>query len=88
LLGNVFEMRFTENKNTRGFYKAKKRGFEFTISSSGNAYYVVAVGQKKDIRLNTLWIKLTFETFEKAEEFCEKFDWKQHPCIGDDVNVA
>ncbi len=81
-------MRFTEDREARGFYKGKKRGFEFTISSSGNAYYVVAICQEKDIRLNTLWIKLTFETFEKAEEFCENFDCKKYDCIGDDVNVA
>jgi hypothetical protein len=81
-------MKFTEDKKARGFYKRKKRGFEFTISPSGNAYYVVAVGQKKDIRLNTLWINLTFETLEQAEEFCENFDWKQYDCIGDDVKIA
>ena len=79
-------MRFTENKNARGFYTAKKHGFEFTISSHGNFYYVVAIGQKKDIRLNTLWIKKIFETFNDAKEFCENFDWTIYPCIGDDVN--
>ena len=86
-------MRFTEDKNARGFYNGKKGGFEFTISSTGKtfnddalAFYVVANSQKKDIRLNTLWIKLTFETFQKAEEFCENFDWKKYDCIGDDTN--
>ena len=79
-------MRFKENRRARGFYKAKNRGFEFTISSSGNRYYVVVIGVEKDIRLNTLWIKLTFETFEQAEEFCENFDWKNYPCVGDDVD--
>ncbi len=81
-------MKFRENNNSRGFYTGRKRGFEFTISSSGNDYYVLAIGQKKDITLNTLWINLTFQTFEKAVEFCENFEWKNYACIGDDVNGA
>ena len=81
-------MRFTDKKGN-GFYKGKKGGFEFTISTFNDvplALYVVASSQKKDIRLNTLWIKLTFETLEKAKEFCENFDWKKYDCIGEDAN--
>ena len=81
-------MKFKEDKNARGFYKAKKGGFQFTISSSKNGFYVVAIGQKKDIRLNTLWLGLEFTSFENAENFCTNFDWKQYACIGDDVNCA
>lgn len=81
-------MKFREDKNARGFYNAKKGGFLFTISSSKNGFYVVAIGQKKDIRLNTLWIGEEFNTFEYAEIFCENFDWKKYDCIGDDVNCA
>ena len=79
-------MRFTYKK---GIYKGKKGGFEFTISIFNDyplSFYVMADSQKKDIRLNTLWIKLTFETLEKAKEFCENFDWKKYDCIGEDAN--
>jgi len=78
-------MRWTENKNARGFYDGKKGGFEFTITCNGGRHYVVASHLKKDIRLNTLWIDTDFDTFEDAEIFCENFKWKQYVCIGDDV---
>lgn len=79
-------MRWTE-KNNDGFYKGKNKGFNFTISHARdyNAFYVVASHQKKDIRLNTLWIKKTFATFDLAEEFCKTFDYKKYKCLGDDV---
>jgi hypothetical protein len=79
-------MRWTE-KNGDGFYKGKNKGFNFTISRARdyNAFYVVASHQKKDIRLNTLWIKKTFATFDLAEEFCKTFDYKKYKCLGDDV---
>jgi len=43
VLGTVI-MTFREDGNARGFYKAKKGGFLFTISSSKNGflYYVEA----------------------------------------------
>ncbi len=81
-------MRFTEDKKAKGFYKGRNKGFNFTISHARNyrAFYVVARSLKKDIILNTLWINLKFETFLKAEEFCENFDWKKYDCIGNDAN--
>lgn len=79
-------MKFKEDKNARGFFKTKKNDFEFTISASyGTKFYVVARGIKKDIRLNTLWLKLEFEDFDKAVEFCENFDWTKYECLGNDA---
>lgn len=77
-------MKFYE-KNT-GFFEGKKNGFNFTIASAyEDDYYVVASHLKKDIRLNTLWIKKTFKTKEIAEKFCEKFDYTLYNCIGDNA---
>ena len=75
------------DKNNDGFYKAKGKGFNFTLSYSINhkAFYVVATHNKKDIRLNTLWINKTFKTFELGVKFCETFDYKKYKCIGGDV---
>ena len=70
-----------------GFFQGRTKGFKFTISIDQNKkdWYVTAVHQKKDIRLNTLWINEMFSTKELAKIFCEKFNYKQYNCIGDDV---
>ena len=76
-----------EEKNNSGFYKGKNKEFNFTISFSENygGLYVVASHQKKDIRLNTLWINKTFRSFDLAEQFCETFDYKKYKCLGKDI---
>jgi hypothetical protein len=81
---NVPTMTF-KDKHNDGFYKAKKGGFEFTVSSwETKEYYVVASHLKKDIRLNTLWKRLTFPEFDDAVSFCETFNHKEHRTIGED----
>lgn len=71
-------------KNNDGFFRGKNKGFEFTITYSNNynAFYVVVVHLKKDIRFNSLWSDITFETFDAAKTFCETFDYKKHKCVG------
>ena len=78
-------MIFRDKENT-GFYKGKGKGFSFTISysTSHSAFYVVASHIKKDIRYNTLWGYVGFETFDNAVIFCEEFDYKKHKCLGVD----
>ena len=78
-------MVFKDNRTSRGFYKAKKNGFEFTISSSLEKFYVVAIHLKKDIRYNSLWTNYVFDDFEKAVSFCESFNHKLYRCLGSDV---
>ena len=65
----------------------KKKSFNFTIALSEDheGYYVLATHQKKDIRLNTLWIKKTFSSFDLAEDFCNTFDYKKYKCLGKDI---
>jgi len=79
-------MRFRD-KNNDGFFIGKNKGFEFTITHSinQNAFYIVAVHIKKDIRFNSLWSDTTFKTFDEAKTFCETFDFKKHKFIGDDI---
>ena len=78
-------MEFKDYKED-GFYKAKDKGFIFTLSRSlkYGGFYVVAVHQTKDIVLNTLWIGEVFNTFELAVEFCESFIYTNYKCIGKD----
>ena len=75
------------DRQSNGFYKSKFKGYEFTISGSrGSSYfYVVAFHLKKDIRYNSLWENKEFETFEKAEDFCYNFNYKNHKCLGKDL---
>ena len=82
-------MIFKESKTSRGFYKSKKGGFAFTISHSydSNGFYVVASNITKDIRFNSLWSGLTFETFELAVDFCKTFNYEDHSCLGKDVKT-
>lgn len=75
------------DKNNDGFFRGKNKDFQFTIANSNNhnTFYVVAVHLKKDIRFNSLWNNITFETFDEAKIFCETFDYKKHKCMGDDI---
>jgi hypothetical protein len=80
-------MRWTKKHNSKFYnYKGRNKGFNFTIHAREySGYYVTVSHCKKDIRLNTLWAKQTFETFEDAEEFCKTFDHKKHRCLGSDL---
>lgn len=81
-----------KDKDSTGFWKAKHKGWEYTISlyRGSEQYYVVASHLKKDIRLNTLWMightECAFSTFEAAAGWCEKFDYRNYIkyCLGDD----
>ena len=75
------------DRKSNGFYKAKFKGYEFTISGSidSSYFYVVAIHLKKDIRYNSLWENKSFQTFEKAEDFCYDFNYKNHKCLGKDL---
>jgi hypothetical protein len=75
------------DRKSNGFYKAKFKGYEFTISGSidSSYFYVVAIHLKKDIRYNSLWKNKSFQTFEKAEDFCYDFNYKNHKCLGKDL---
>ena len=75
------------DRQSNGFYKAKIKGYEFTISGSrcSSYFYIVAIHLKKDIRYNSLWENKEFETFEKAEDFCYDFNYKNHKCLGKDL---
>lgn len=68
------------------FYVGRKNNFEFTYSTYGYKWYCVVEHTKKDIRFNTLWQNITFDTREDVEKWCETFDYKKYDCIGDDVN--
>jgi hypothetical protein len=78
-------MIFKDNRQSRGFFKAKKNGFEYVISATDNKFYVVASSLKKDIRFNSLWSNLRFNNFEDAVSFCKNFNYKSYRCLGSDV---
>lgn len=68
-------MKIREIKNTDIFrsikkYKGKKNGiiYEIIINES---IYILAHDIKKDLIYNTLWENKTFETLEKAVDWCE-----------------
>jgi hypothetical protein len=65
---------------------ARGKGFYFTCDVViGKGYYVLAIHTKKDIRFNSLWDSLTFETELEAQKFCETFDYSVNRCLGKDV---
>lgn len=66
------------------YYKASKNNFEFTVHDN-DKIFIVAFHKKKDIRFNSLWEKLTFNSLEDAFKFCEDFDYTKHSCLGKDV---
>lgn len=84
-------MRLTKKRqSTFIYFSGKSKGFLFSIkpratslSKDLQGFYVTASHQKKDIRFNSLWEQLYFDTVEKAKEFCENFDPKKHSVLGD-----
>ena len=79
------EMRMPWGSNK--WFNAVKGGFEFTYSTSNQngELFVMANHKTKDIRYNSLWESLTFETKEEVEVFCENFDYVEHSCLGKDL---
>lgn len=68
----------------KDYYKASKNNFEFNVYDD----FKISVStnhKKKDIRFNSLWEKLTFNSLEDAFKFCEDFDYTKHSCLGKDV---
>lgn len=68
-------MKIREMKNTDVFssvktYKGKKNGVIYKIIIS-KCIYILAHDIKKDLMYNTLWENKTFETLEKAVDWCE-----------------
>lgn len=70
------------------WYKGKKNGFEFEYAQKDNGWYCVISHTKKDIRFNSLWENLIFDTEQEIQEWCEMWDYKNHRCLGNDVYVA
>jgi len=69
-------------------YSGRKNGFTFRISKyEKGTFYVVATSVKTDIRYNSLWEGLSFETKDQAFEFCESFDYTKHQCLGNDKSL-
>ena len=62
-----------------------KNGFCFTIARTSANYYVSVIHKSKDIRYNSLWEHLEFQSEESAELFCEMFDYEKYKCLGRDV---
>jgi hypothetical protein len=81
-------MKFTYNtkKWSNTYCKAKSRGFIFEyIYYNTGPYFCIVTHSKKDIRFNSLWEGLTFETEDELREWCEKWDYKDHKCLGIDT---
>lgn len=63
----------------------EKDNFEFRYNQRNDGWYCVISHTNKDIRYNSLWEGLTFNTEEEVHEFCEGWNYKDHPCLGKDV---
>ena len=77
------------NKTAYGkSYNCRKANFKFEIALyPAGLYYIIAEHSKLDIRYNSLWQKITFESVDDAVEFIHTF-CKNPVCykvIGDDV---
>lgn len=68
------------------WYQGKKNGFKFNYAQKDNRWYCVISHTKKDIRFNSLWENLTFDTEEEIQKWCEMWDYKNHMCLGKDVD--
>ena len=84
-------MKFKEKKMGWGsrnkWFVGYKNGFElmYTTTNQNGQLYVMASHKTKDIRYNSLWESMTFETKEEVELFCENFDYVEHSCLGKDL---
>lgn len=81
-------MKFKEDRRSPGIFRCKSKGYNFTISKSydTNNFYIVAISIKNDIRYNSLWEDKEFNEFDDAILFCETFNYKNHKCLGCDVD--
>ena len=79
----VFKER-REKYSTTTYHVGRKGGFSCEISWGYNGWYVLVLHTKKDITFNTLWVDMEFESLEKAQAWCEKFNYKDHECLGKD----
>lgn len=67
-------MKFTKKterwSNPRWY--GRKNKIQFEIAGVDGKYYVVLNGEN-DLRYNTLWNDITFDTLESAIEYCENY---------------
>lgn len=59
--------------------------FEYTKGKK-REFYVVVTHVEKDIRFNSLWQSIEFDTQEEVQSWCEAFKPENFECIGKDVN--
>jgi len=69
------------------WYHGTKNGFIFRYTNN-NGYYVCVSHKTKDIRFNSLWDKIIFNTTKECEDWCETFDYTKHHCIGEDAKLC
>ncbi len=84
-------MRFIKKQTARFSnivkYQGIKKGFIFSINIGESQIYISVNHKLKDIRFNSLWQSITFETKEKAIEWCENFKPENFNCLGDDFKI-
>jgi uncharacterized protein YxeA len=73
--------RFYPEINEQFFYKGQKNNFSFIVQQNHRLkWYANVTHKKQDIRYNSLWDKITFESKEEAFEWCDSFDHTNYAC--------
>jgi len=84
--GTVFQEKFVNGYSGHYEWNARKNGFKICIVKIiDGGFYATVKHAKKDIRFNSLWNKLTWETIEAATEYMSEWKPEDHECLGADV---
>lgn len=77
------ETRFGSGFNVSRYHTGVKNGFKFKINTKDEIYATI-IHKTKDIRFNTLWAKIKFETLHDCIKWCNDFNYTQNKCLGND----
>ena len=62
--------------------------FTFDIHYSVLGFYITCNHIEFDVRYNSLWDMLTFETSELGQFFCDQFNWRNYSVIGSEMSLV
>ena len=58
--------------------KFKKNGFEFKYTQKDNIWFCVISYTKKDMRFDTIFTRLTLNTEQEVQKWCEDWSYKKY----------
>jgi len=68
---------------TSTFYEGIKNGFKFTYNLTERIYVTVS-HKELDIRFNSLWSDIKFNSEDEVKQWCEDFKHENFSCLGED----